>query len=255
MWRTNSPTKASGAVSLFGEKYDAQVRVLSVPSGSRELCGGTHCRRTGDIGALRITSEAGIAAGVRRIEAVTGLGAVEAAARDRAVLGGLCALLKAQPGELEARVEALLEEQRAQRKERERRAREAGLEAARALGAGAEDLGGLKVLLAAQRGLDAKGLKGLADSLAGQGLEVLVLAGEQDGRAPLLVRVGPQALARGVNARVLLEALTGLLGGGGGGSPAQAQGQGQKPAALEPALAAARAVLEQALAPAAPGQA
>jgi alanyl-tRNA synthetase len=239
--------KASGAVSLFGEKYGEVVRVLSVESGSRELCGGTHCARTGDIGSFRVTLETSIAAGVRRLEAVTGRGAVEAAAADRERLAALSAQLKAGADELAARVAALQEEVKAQRKAQERQAREAGTRAARDLLDQSRVVGGLRVLVASLPGVDAKGLKGVADSLAQGGVDAAALVGEQDGRAPLVALASKAAQERGVDARVLLQALTGAVGGGGGGSPGRAQGQGQDRSGVERALGAARAALEQAL--------
>ncbi len=239
--------KASGAVSLFGEKYDAEVRVLSLASGSRELCGGTHCRRSGDIGSFRITLETSIAAGVRRMEAVTGLGAMQLAARDRGILGDLGGRLKAQPDELVARVESLQEEIRTLRKAQEKAAREAGSQAAASLGERSRVQGGVRVLVEELRGLDAKALKGVADSLGGQKVDVVVLVGEQDGKAPLLVRASAAAQAKGVDARALLQALTSAVGGGGGGSAGQAQGQGQERSGIAAALKAAQEVLHAAL--------
>jgi alanyl-tRNA synthetase len=239
--------KSSGAVSLFGEKYGDTVRVLSVASGSRELCGGTHCARTGDIGSFRVTEETGIAAGVRRLEAVTGFDAVAEAGRDRALVSRLSSLLKARPEEILARVEGLLEELKAQRKAAERQAKEAAQGAVKDLAARAESVAGLRLLAAPVPGADAKALKGAADTLKKDGVDAAALVGSHEGRAPVLAYVGPRALEKGLDARGLLQAMTRALGGGGGGSPAQAQGQGQDPGRTEAALAEARRVWLEAL--------
>jgi alanyl-tRNA synthetase len=240
--------KASGAMALFGEKYDSKVRVVHVASGSRELCGGTHCARTGDIGAFRIVVETSIAAGVRRIEAVTGLGASSIAREQQRTLRDVGQLLKARPEQLVERIEALQEEVRTLRKQIEKSSREAGAAAARDLVDGAAVVGDLRVQVTALPGVDAKGLKAVWSTLAAGGIDVAVLVGEQGDKAPVLTAVGEKGLAAGVDARRLLDAVTGVLGGGGGGKPAMAQGQGQDRSALAAALAAATEAVRGALA-------
>ncbi len=239
--------KASGAMALFGEKYDSQVRVVGVRSGSRELCGGTHCSRTGDIGAMRIVLETSIAAGIRRIEAVTGHGAATVAREHQRTLRDVSQLLKARPEQLVERVQALQDEVRALRKAIEKGQRDAGAEAARRLIDDAPVVGGLKVQMTSLPGLDAKALKTVWSTLEAGGVDVGVLIGEQGGGAPVLVAVGGNALAAGLDARILLNATTNVLGGGGGGKPAMAQGQGKDRSRIAEALAAAsdtvRAVL------------
>ncbi|MFM8978950.1 MAG: alanine--tRNA ligase, partial [Planctomycetia bacterium] len=146
--------KASGAVAMFGEKYESRVRVLDVPgeptrgASSRELCGGTHVARTGDIGAFRITLETSIASGVRRIEAVTGLGAAEAASRDRATLRELGDLLKARPDELATRVKAVQGQLKDLQKVIERAQGEAAAREVERLLGTRDEVGGLRVALA-----------------------------------------------------------------------------------------------------------
>ncbi|MDA1193839.1 MAG: alanine--tRNA ligase [Planctomycetota bacterium] len=242
--RTNvmdlSSAKASGAVSLFGEKYDDLVRVLAIDSGSRELCGGTHCFRTGDIGSFRVTLEISVAAGVRRMEAVTGSAATALAGRDRGIVGRLTGTFKSTPEEILGRVEALQEEIKALKKAAEKIQREAGAQAAASLADGAETVGALRVLAASVPGVDAKGLKGVWDTLHKKGVAAAALIGEQGDKAPVFVAMAPDAVAAGFSAKTLLGVLTAVLGGGGGGSPQQAQGQGQDRSAIEDALAAAR---------------
>jgi alanyl-tRNA synthetase len=240
--------KASGAVSLFGEKYASVVRVVGVDSGSRELCGGTHCRRTGDIGSFRITLETSIAAGVRRLEAVTGAGAVEAAARDRRLLRHVAGMLKTSAEDVAGRVEALQEELKTLRKAAEKARAEAGLSAAGRLLASAEAVEGLRVQAASVAGVDGKALKALWDRLAQDGLDVAFLVGEAGGKAPVLVALSAGARQRGLDARLLLGEAAEVLGGGGGGKPDLAQGQGQDRARIDEALGRVRAAVRAHLA-------
>jgi len=238
--------KASGAMSLFGEKYTDRVRVLSIESGSKELCGGTHCVRTGDIGSFRITVETSIAAGIRRMEGVTGAGAVALAARDRDVVTALGGLLKASPEEVLPRVQALQDEIRAMKKAAEKAALQAGVRAAGELVAEADDVGGLKVLAASLAGVDPKALKGVWDTLRKKGVAGAALIGEAGGKAPILVALTKDAAARGLDAKLILQSMTAHLGGGGGGSPVMAQGQGQDRGRIDAALAAAREAFAEA---------
>ncbi|MHC5011113.1 MAG: alanine--tRNA ligase-related protein, partial [Planctomycetota bacterium] len=239
--------KASGAVSLFGEKYAETVRVVSVESGSRELCGGTHCRRTGDIGSFRITLETSIAAGIRRMEAVTGQGAVAAFERDREVVREVAGLLKAAPEELLERVRGLQDELKAIKKAGEKAKRDAGLQAAGRLAADAQEIGGLRVLAASVPGVDGKALRGVWDRLRMEGIDALGAVGEANGKAPLLVGLSAAAMDRGLDARTLLGEATALLKGGGGGRSDLAQGQGQDRSRIEDALEHVRAALRAAL--------
>jgi alanyl-tRNA synthetase len=244
--------KAGGAVAMFGEKYDSVVRVLEIPGpgsvggASRELCGGTHCRRTGDIGSFRITSESSIAAGVRRIEAVTGTGAAQAAGEDRRVVEDLATLVKARPGELVERIQGILEEARELKRAAERARQEAGVAAADRLAAEAPSAGGRRFLVASVPGADAKALKEAWERLRKSGVSAALLAGEAEGKVPLLAAV-ETSVAGKVDARAILAAATEHLGGRGGGKPDQAQGQGLDASKIAPALAAARRRLEEAL--------
>ena len=239
--------KASGAMALFGEKYDDEVRVVHVASGSRELCGGTHCQRTGDIGAFRIVMEASIAAGVRRIEAVTGEAASADGRNNRRIVRELSIRLKTKPDEVIERVTALQNELRNLRKSMEQAAKAAGAQAAKQLIDGAREMGGLRVQLASVPGVDAKSLKGVWGTLQKGGIDVAALIGEQGDKAPLLVALSKQAVARDLDAGALLRVATTCLGGGGGGRGPMAQGQGADRSKIEDALAALQAHLEGAL--------
>ncbi|MDJ0973584.1 MAG: alanine--tRNA ligase [Planctomycetota bacterium] len=239
--------KASGAVAMFGEKYDDTVRVLDVPGGqdgaSRELCGGTHCAWTGEIGSFRVTMESSIAAGIRRIEAVTGGGAVVAFEQDRAVLQDLGRMLKTKPEALAERVRGLQDEVKALRKAAEKAAREAGLRQAGALADTAETVDGLKVVLASVPGVDAKGLRGVWDTLRKAGVGVAFLVGEAGDKAPLLAACDKAAVEAGKDAGQLVQAARGVLGGGGGGKAGMAQGMGLDRSKIDAALEAVRAAL------------
>lgn len=240
--------KASGAVAMFGEKYAGTVRVLDVPGPSevgtsRELCGGTHVLRTGDIGSFRITVETSVAAGIRRIEAITGAGAVQAFAEDRKVLRDLSARLKARPEELGERLAAMQDEIKALKKAVETAQKEAALGQVAGLAKQAESLGGIQTVLASLEGVDAKALKGVWEALAKDGVEAALLIGEQGGKAPVLAAATPGAVEQGADAKAMLQTATGILGGGGGGRPVMAQGQGQQRDKIEAALEAVRASL------------
>ena len=240
--------KASGAVAMFGEKYAGTVRVLDVPGPtevgtSRELCGGTHVLRTGDIGSFRITVETSVAAGIRRLEAVTGEGAVSAFTTDRRVLRDLSSRLKARPEELGERLAAMQDEIKTLKKAIDTARKEAALGQVASLAKQAEDLGGRQTVLASLEGVDAKALKGVWEALAKDGVEVALLIGEQGGKAPVLAAATPAAVEAGADAKALLQAATSVLGGGGGGRPSMAQGQGQQRGKITEALAAVRASL------------
>jgi alanyl-tRNA synthetase len=246
--------KASGAVAMFGEKYEGRVRVLDVPgmdaapAGSKELCGGTHVHRTGDIGFFRVTLETGIAAGVRRLEAVTGRGAREADAADRRILRTLSQRLKARPEELDERIGAVQAQLREAQKALEKVQHEGALKQVERLVAERHEVGGLRVTLTSLDGLDAKGLKSVYDRLKQEGVAVAVLVGRLPDKAPVYVGVSAEGQARGLDASDLLKRVTAVLGGGGGGRKDQAQGQGQDPAKIVDALRVARSAVEGVLA-------
>ncbi len=243
----------AGALALFGEKYGEEVRVVSMGGQdegehfSTELCGGTHVRRTGDIGAFKILSEGAVASGVRRIEALTGVGAEKHAREQEALVAEAAAVLKTKPADLPARIASLVEE----RRKLERELAESRKAAALGGGAGTQaaaphrEIGGIRVVSRLLDGVPAKELKGMVDEMKKQiGSGVVVLLAREEGRASLVVGVTADLTGR-VNAVDLVKAGSKALGGqGGGGRPDMAQAGGPNAGAAEAALAA----IEQALA-------
>jgi len=217
---------AFGAMALFGEKYGDEVRVMKMGGFSTELCGGTHVDRTGDIGLFKIVSEAGVASGVRRIEAVTGAGALAYVADEERRLGELAHLLSGNGDEVVDKLRQLFEKQKKLERELESlRAKAAGSATADLL-ASAADVGGIKVVAARLEGLDAKALRDSVDQLKQQlGDCVVLLAGAADGRASLVAGVHGAALGR-IKAGEVVAHVAGQIGGKGGGRPDMAQGGG-----------------------------
>ena len=226
--------RKSGAMMIFGEKYGDTVRVVRI-GPSKELCGGTHVRRTGDIAFFKLASEESIAAGVRRIVAYTGPGAVAHAQREEEELRRAAALLKAGAFEVAQKIEAT--QRRVKELERALEEARAQVTAARSgdLAAQAREVNGVKVLAARVEG-DGKALRDLADKLRDKlGRGVVALGSEQDGKALLLVAVTKDLVGR-VKAGDLVREAAKLVGGSGGGRPDLAQAGGANPAGLEQAL-------------------
>ncbi len=230
----------SGAMALFGEKYGDEVRVLSFGDFSTELCGGTHVGRTGDIGLFKITGEGGIASGIRRIEAVTGEGALEAIRKSEATLKRVAGSLRATPAELEGKVSQLLEQQK--KLERE----VSSLRSKLASGGGGADLAaqavkvnGVNVLAARIEGADAESLREAADQYKSKLGEAVVVLGAQvaDDKVSLVSAVSP-ATSKKVSAGALIGEVAKLVGGRGGGRPDFAQAGGNDPSKLDEALQA-----------------
>jgi len=227
-----------GAMALFGEKYGENVRVLKMGDYSTELCGGTHVSRTGDIGLFKITSEGGIQSGVRRIEAVTGQGALDYVAHEEAQLAEAGALLGGNAGEVVDKIRQLTERQKKLERELDALKAKQAAGATADLGAGAVEVNGVKILAARLEGFDAKALREAIDRLKQQlGDAVIVLAGTQDGKAALVAGVNGSATGK-VKAGELLSHIAGQIGGKGGGRPDLAQGGGEDGPALASALAA-----------------
>ena len=228
--------KASGAIMLFGEKYGETVRVLDIGS-SRELCGGTHVARTGDIGLFKIVAEGGVAAGVRRVEAVTGEGALAYLQGLEAQVQSAAAALKAPLPELVARIEQT--QQRVRELERELDGLKAKLASAKGdeLAAQAVDVQGLRVLAARLDGADAKTLRETVDRLKDKlGRAVVVLASVEGSKVQLCAGVTPDAVARGLKAGELVNAVAQQVGGKGGGKPDLAMAGGNDASRLGEAL-------------------
>jgi alanyl-tRNA synthetase len=226
-----------GAMALFGEKYGEEVRVLRFGPTSTELCGGTHVRRTGDIGLFKIVSEGGVSAGVRRIEAVTGQGALDYVADEERRLGEAASLLGGNAAEVGDKLRALLDRQKKLERELDAMKARAASGATADLASKAVEANGIKVLAARLEGFDAKALRDAMDRLKQQlGDAVIVLAGVQDGKAALVAGVSGAALGK-VKAGDVLADVARQAGGKGGGRPDMAQGGGEDGPALETALA------------------
>jgi len=238
----------AGAMALFGEKYGDQVRVVSVPGFSMELCGGTHVSATGDIGFFVIVSEGGVAAGVRRIEAVTGTGAVAWAQHQRATLTGILDVLHAPADQAVEAIEKL-------QSENKRLTREATqLKTKLAMGGGqaAEgddtiEIGGVRLARRKVSGLDKDALRGLADSLKAKIKSgVVVIASESDGKVQIVVAVTPDLTSR-IKAGQIVKEIAPIVGGGGGGRPDFAEAGGKQPEKIDEMLKASEAVLAKLL--------
>jgi alanyl-tRNA synthetase len=238
--RATEEAMASGAMALFGEKYGDRVRVVSVPGFSLELCGGTHVRATGDIGFFVITQESGVAAGVRRIEALTGDGAVTHYQHQRAALDRVAGALNTTPDQGVEVVQRLQGDVKRLARELE----QAKMKAALGGGTGAaqddtRDVQGVKLIARRVSGLEKGALRGLSDSLRDRlGSGVVVLASENDGKVALVVSVTKDLTSR-VQAGRLVKELAPVVGGGGGGRPDFAEAGGKDPSKIDELLAKA----------------
>jgi alanyl-tRNA synthetase len=226
----------AGAMALFGEKYGDEVRVVGMGEFSTELCGGTHVKRTGDIGLFKVVAEGGVAAGIRRIEAVTGPGAVAAVQEQEGALREVADRLKAQPGEVAARIQQIQEQVRTLEKELARyKSKLAGSQSDDLL-AQAIEISGIKVLAATIEGADAKALREMADKLRDKLKScALVLGSAVDGKVALIAAVTADLTAK-VKAGELVNFVAGQVGGKGGGKPDLAQAGGTEPEKLPAAL-------------------
>jgi alanyl-tRNA synthetase len=243
-----------GAMALFGEKYGEIVRMVQIGDGhySRELCGGTHVRRTGEIGPFRILSETSSSANVRRIEAVTGPAAVELLREHDALLGEIAAELRTRPQDTPQAVQTL-----AQERKRLEKALKQGAGAASGAGAGldldalvasAQEIAGARVLSAAIEVPDAKALLDAMDRVKGRlGDAAILLGSAADGRVHLVASVAPALVERGVKAGAVVKAAAQAVGGGGGGRDTMAQAGGREPEKLGAAIEAARSEIHSAL--------
>ena len=227
---------AAGAMSLFGEKYESDVRVLSIGDFSMELCGGTHVERAGDIGLFKILSESGVAAGVRRVEAVTGKTAYDWVVHTDQVLRDIAALLRGSREDVDEKVRELVERSRKLEKEVQQLKSKLASGQGGDLAAQAKDVGGIQVLAAQIEGADAKSLRDAVDKLKMKlGSSVIVLATVQDGKVVLVAGVSADLLNR-MKAGEIAGAVAALVGGKGGGRADFAQAGGTQPENLGKAL-------------------
>jgi alanyl-tRNA synthetase len=245
--RSTEEAMAAGAMALFGEKYGDRVRVVTVPGFSMELCGGTHVRATGDIGPFVITEESGVAAGVRRIEALTGAGALAWMQQQRDTLGSIIGALNTTPAQSVDVIHRLQADVRRLGREVE----SLKMKAAMGGGANAGDeittVEGVKLIAKRVSGLEKGALRGLSDTLRDRlGSGIVVLASENDGKVALVVGVSKDLTSR-VKAGSLVKELAPIVGGGGGGRPDFAEAGGKDAGKIDELLAAAPRVVQSAL--------
>ena len=230
--------RKTGAMALFGEKYGETVRVVRMGDFSTELCGGTHVANTSEISYFKILSEAGIAAGVRRIEALTSAGLIHHYEQAEKELHEAALAAKTTPDSLTARIEAMLEEIKALHSENEKLKSRMAKEAMGDVMDQVQDVKGVKVLAVRADGVDMNGLRELGDQLKEKlGEGVIVIASAADGKVNLMATATEGVLKQGVHAGNLIKGIAGLVGGGGGGRPNMAQAGGKNPEGIEAALA------------------
>ncbi|MBN2644900.1 MAG: alanine--tRNA ligase [Desulfuromonadaceae bacterium] len=240
--------KAAGAMALFGEKYGDEVRVVRIGDYSMELCGGTHAEAAGDIGLFRVLSEGGIAAGVRRIEAATGDGALAQVHQQQQTLQRLANLVKSDPQQLENRLQRLLEQQKEMEKELEQLRARANADRSGALLSRVQDIDGIRLLAVKVDGIEGKGLREFSDQLRDKlGSGVMVLAVPEADKVALLVAVTKDLIGK-IKAGELIKPLAAIIGGRGGGKPELAQAGGPDVDKLNELLEAAPQLVREQLA-------
>lgn len=237
--------KKSGAMALFGEKYGDTVRVVSMGDFSTELCGGTHVDNTANISAFKIISESGIAAGVRRIEALTSEGVFEYYDKMEDTINEAAKIVKTNPAGLVEKLEHLMAEVKTLQSENESLKSKAAKDALGDVMDQVTEVKGTKLLAVSVSGVDMNGLRDLGDQLKEKlGEGVIVLASENDGKVNLVAMATDGAMKAGAHAGNLIKAIAGKVGGGGGGRPNMAQAGGKNPAGIADALAEAKTALE-----------
>ena len=242
---TADEAKNSGAMALFGEKYGESVRVVSMGDFSKELCGGTHVANTAEITAFKIVSESGVAAGVRRIEALTGSNVFAYYQDIEERLNNAAKVVKSTPANLIERLESLMAEVKALSSENESLKSKAAKDALGDVMDQVAEVKGVKVLATSVDGVDMNGLRDLGDQLKEKlGEGVVVLASSCDGKVNLIAMATDGAQAKGAHAGNLIKAIAGKVGGGGGGRPNMAQAGGKNPAGIPDAIAEVSAALE-----------
>lgn len=241
---TVEEAKKTGAMALFGEKYGEKVRVVSMSDFSKEFCGGTHVKNTADIIAFKIISESGVAAGVRRIEALTGSNVFAYYRREEEELLAAAKAAKTMPAGLAEKIAHMQEQIKALQSENESLKSKAAKEALGDVMDQVTEVGGVKLLAASVPGVDMNGLRELGDQLKEKlGEGVVVLASEADGKVSLVAMATDGAMAKGAHAGNLIKAIAGKVGGGGGGRPNMAQAGGKNPAGIPEAVAEAKTAL------------
>ena len=237
--------KKSGAMALFDEKYSENVRVVSMGDFSKELCGGTHVANTSEILAFKILSESGIAAGVRRIEALTGDAVFAYYKEQEAQLANVAKLLKTKPEAVGEKIEHLYAEIKALQSENEALKSKAAKDALGDVMNQVQEIKGVKLLAARVDDVDMNGLRDLGDQLKEKlGDGVVVLASVKDGKVSLMATATDEAQKKGAHAGNLIKAIAAIVGGGGGGRPGMAQAGGKNPAAVDDAIKEAAKVVE-----------
>lgn len=235
--------KEKGAMALFGEKYDDEVRVVTLGEFSTELCGGVHVDRTGDIGLFKIVSESGIAAGVRRIEAVTGEAALNYFAAQEETLNTIAALVKTDPVNVTGKVEQVILRNKELEKELAQFKQKLASQAGSDLVSQAVEYHGVKALIANLDGVEAKSLRGMVDDLKNKmGSGIILLATANDNKVSLIAGVTKDLIGR-VKSGELVNVAAQEVGGKGGGRPDMAQAGGSEPENIEAALKAAQSWL------------
>ena len=240
--------KQSGAMALFGEKYGAEVRVVSMGDFSKELCGGTHVKSTGEIMSFHILSESGIAAGTRRIEAITGTNVNAYFEHLQNEIEEAAHLVKATPATLLEKLEKMNAEIKALRSENESLKSKGAQDALGNVLDKAEEIGGIKYLAARLKDVDMNALRDLGDQLKAKlGDSVITLISEKDGKVSLMTTATEGAIAKGAHAGNLIKQTAPAVGGGGGGRPNMAQAGGKDPSGIDKAMEIARQVLKSQL--------
>lgn len=238
---TLDEAKKTGAMALFGEKYGEKVRVVQMGDFSSELCGGTHVSNTGKIGAFKIISETGVAAGVRRIEALTGEGLMNYYAELEKTLSEVAKALKSEPSMIVNKVTHLQEELKDLQKENDKLKAKLAKEAAGDITADATEIAGIKVLVKRLSDVDMNGMRDLGDEAKEKlGDSFIVFACENAGKANLVAMASDTAVKKGAHAGNLIKEIASLVGGGGGGRPNMAQAGGKNPAGIDDALEKAK---------------
>jgi alanyl-tRNA synthetase len=241
---TVEEARKTGAMALFGEKYGEKVRVVSMGEFSKEFCGGTHVKNTADIKVFKILSESGVAAGVRRIEALTGTNVLAYYRKMEEDFEDAARVVKSTPANLADRLEHLMAEVKALQSENESLKSKAAKDALGDVMDQVKEVGGVKLLATSVSGVDMNGLRDLGDQLKGKlGEGVVVIASDCDGKVNLIAMATDDAMKQGAHAGNLIKAIAGKVGGGGGGRPNMAQAGGKNPAGIPDALAEAQTAL------------